>query len=257
MEFTCERLMLGRFSALTENEHLARYRFAARLVEGRRVADIACGTGYGTQMLAKAGATCALGMDISEDAIAFSQMNDGSPNASYVTADAQKLTDISDGMFDLVVSFETIEHLPDVEAYLNEMARILRPGGTFLVSTPDRRIASVLHVFLGHPQNPYHIREYTERELVELLSTRFEIRASYGQGFVQRWLVFWPVQFLIKAFCRALGPARGGKFRDDLYSNGENIEVTLARSRSEIPKFWVIYCIRPETPIGEPTQIES
>jgi SAM-dependent methyltransferase len=246
MDFTCERLMLGKFSALTENEHLARYRFATQLVEGRQVADIACGTGYGTQMLAEAGAKSVLGIDISADAVAFSRQRFSAPNVSYIVSNAQDLTAISDNQFEIVVSFETIEHLPDVEAYLDEMARILRPGGAFLVSTPDRRIASVTHCFLGHPQNPYHVREYTERELLELLSTRFQIKACYGQGFVQSWLVFWPLQFFIKAFCRILGTGRASRFRDNLYSNGGSVDVTLKTSRSRIAKFWVISCVRPE-----------
>lgn len=245
MDITCERLMLGHFSALTENEHLARYRFAAQLVEGKQVADIACGTGYGTILLAKAGARSVHGMDISDEAVAFSQENCNIPNAFYLVANAQNLTAISDGEFDFVVSFETIEHLPKVESYLDEIMRILRPGGTFLVSTPDRRIASVLHCFLGHPQNPYHICEYTERELLDLLSTRFQIEACYGQGFVPRWLVFWPIQFIVKAFCRILGMTKVSNFRDALYSNWGNVEVELKGLQSGIPKFWVIACTRP------------
>ena len=186
LDTTCERLMLGQISARTENEHLARYRFAMQLVKGLRVADIACGTGYGSQMLAEAGAKSVHGMDISEEAVAYARKNFNTPNLFCLAADAQELTTISDGEFDMVVSFETIEHLPDVNAYLDEIVRILRPSGTFLVSTPDRRIASVLHCFLGHPKNPFHVREYTERELLDLLSTRFQIRACYGQGFVPR-----------------------------------------------------------------------
>ncbi|MDR3734570.1 MAG: class I SAM-dependent methyltransferase [Acidobacteriaceae bacterium] len=245
MDITCERLILGKFSALTENEHLARYRFAEQFVEGKQVADIACGTGYGTILLAKGGAKDVQGMDISEEAVVFSQENCNTPNVCYVVANAQKLTAISDNRFDVVVSFETIEHLPNVEAYLDEMVRILRPGGKFLVSTPDRRIASVLHCFLGHPQNPYHICEYTERELISLLSTRFRIETCYGQGFVPRWLVFWPIQFIIKAACRCLGTTKAHDFRNNLYSNWGNVKVVPKGMRSDIPKFWVIACTRP------------
>lgn len=201
-------------------------------------------------MLAKAGARSVCGMDSSEDAVKICRDSYDTPNVTYTIANAQKLTTISDGEFDTVISFETIEHLPDVEAYLDEMARILRPGGTFLVSTPDRRIGSVMHCFLGHPQNPYHVREYTERELLNLLSTRFQIETCYGQGFVSRPLVFWPVQFLIKAFCRILGTPKAIHFRDDLYSDGGNVEVR-PKNGSRIPKFWVISCIRPDKSISD------
>ncbi len=239
--------MLGEFRPLIENEHLARYRFAAQLAKGKQVADIACGTGYGTKMLALSGAHSVHGMDLSEDAVAFCKEHNHAPNAIYSVANAQKLTAIQDSAFDIVVSFETIEHLSDVEAYLDEMARILRPGGTFLVSTPDRRISSVLYFFFGHPANKYHVREYNQRELLNLLSRRFHIIARYGQAFVPWWLVFWPVQVFIKAFCRILGTTKARDFKDNLYSNRGNVEVTLTKYTFRIPKYWVITCVLPES----------
>jgi 2-polyprenyl-3-methyl-5-hydroxy-6-metoxy-1,4-benzoquinol methylase len=244
MDFTGERVVLGKSKSLIENEHLARYRFAAQLVEGKRVADIACGTGYGTEMLALSGARSVHGMDISEDAVAFCKKHHSAPNATYSVANAQKLAAILDNEFDIVVSFETIEHLHGVEAYLDEMTRILRPGGTFLVSTPDRRISSVLYCYFGRPANKHHVREYTERELLNLLSTRFHIVACYGQAFVPWWLVFWPVQVFIKAVCRILGTTKARDFKDYLYSNRGNVEVTLKKSAFRIPKYWVISCVR-------------
>jgi ubiquinone/menaquinone biosynthesis C-methylase UbiE len=245
MDFTGERVVLGNSKPQIENEHLARYRFAAQRVEGKQVADIACGTGYGTQMLAISGARDVHGMDLSKEAVAYCLEHSNAPNATYSVANAQKLTAISGKSFDIVVSFETIEHLPNVEAYLDEMARILRPGGTFLVSTPDRRISSVLHCFFGHPANKYHVREFTERELLNLISQRFQIAACYGQAFVSWWLVFWPMQVFIKALCRILGTTKARDFKDNLYSNSGNVEVTLKKSVFRIPKYWVISCVRP------------
>jgi ubiquinone biosynthesis O-methyltransferase len=244
MDFTGERVVLGKSNYLIENEHLARYRFASQFIEGKQVADIACGTGYGTQMLARSGARSVHGMDLSEEAIAFCQKHNNAPNVAYSVANAQKLTTISDRAFDIVVSFETIEHLPGVEAYLDEMARILRPGGTLLVSTPDRRISSVMYCFFGHPANIYHVREYTEHELINTLSKRFHIVACYGQAFVPWWLVFWPVQVFIKAFCRILDTANARDFKDNLYSNRGSVEVTQKKSAFRIPKYWVISCVR-------------
>jgi SAM-dependent methyltransferase len=236
--------MLGEFPALIEKEHLARYRFAMQLVAGKQVADIACGTGYGSKILATNGAYSVYGVDLSEKAVEYSLNYYNAPNVTFTVGNAQELTALSDSQFDVVVSFETIEHLPNVEAYLDEMARILRPGGTFLVSTPDRRIASVMHCFFGHPANKYHVREYTEREFLNLLQTRFQIKACYGQAFVPWWLVFWPVQFFIKSFCRILGTAKARDFKDNLYSNGGNVAVTPRESASGIPKFWVVSCVR-------------
>jgi SAM-dependent methyltransferase len=246
MEITGERLFLGHMTARTENEHLARYRFAMELVRGKRVADIACGSGYGTQMLASAGARSVHGMDISEEAVEFARRQYNTANVTYSVGNAQDLTTISDGEFDVVVSFETIEHIEDVEAYLDEMKRILRPGGVFVVSTPDRRLASLWYWYFGHPKNPYHAREYTERELLDLLSTRFQIKACYGQAFVPQGLVFWPVQFIIKVFRGIFNTAKVRAFRDKLYSDKGNFKVTPKGPGKRVPDYWVISCVRQE-----------
>ncbi len=141
-------------TARTENEHLARYQFAMELVAGKRVADIACGSGYGTQMLSSAGARSVHGMDISEEAVEFARQQYNTANVTYSVGNAQDLMTISDGEFDVVVSFETIEHIEDVEAYLDEMKRILCPGGVFVVSSPDRRLASFWHWYSRSSQKP-------------------------------------------------------------------------------------------------------
>jgi len=245
MEVTTERLTLGKFLALVEDEHLARYRFAAQFVSGKDVGDIACGTGYGSLMLARAGAKSVHGVDFSEDAIEYCNQQNDLANVVFTTGDAQNLTGIADCQFDLVVSFETIEHLPSMDAYLDEMSRILRPGGSFLVSTPDRRIGSVLYWLLGRPQNRFHVCELSERELLKLLSRRFQVEGRFGQGFVSRWLVFWPVQVVFKGFCRLIRSSRLFKFRDLLYSGGGQVEVIPADGVAGIPKFWVILCKKP------------
>jgi ubiquinone/menaquinone biosynthesis C-methylase UbiE len=245
MEVTSERLSLGKSQALQENEHLARYRFAAQFVAGKEVADIACGTGYGSLILARAGAKSVHGMDLSPEAVEYCNEQKGAPNVSFTTANAQDLLGIPDSTFDVVVSFETIEHLPSMEAYLDEMSRILRPGGSFLVSTPDRRIGSVLYWLFRRPQNHFHVRELSERELLKVLSRRFQIEVRFGQAFVPSCFVVWPVQVAIKIFCRLVQSPRLIKFRDNLYSNGGHVEVIPANGVSGIPKFWVILCKKP------------
>ncbi len=246
MEIPRERLILGQMTARTENEHLARYQFAMELVAGKRVADIACGSGYGTQMLSSAGARSVHGLDISEEAVEFARRQYNTANVTYSVGNAQDLLTISDGEFDVVVSFETIEHIEDVEAYLDEMKRILCPGGVFVVSSPDRRLASFWHWVLAHPKNPYHVREYTERELLDLLSTRFQIKACYGQAFVPQWLVFWPVHFVIRTFRGIFNTAKVRDFRDKLYSDKGNFKVTPKGPGKRVPNYWVISCVRQE-----------
>jgi ubiquinone/menaquinone biosynthesis C-methylase UbiE len=245
MRVTSERLSLGKSQAMTENEHLARYRFAEQFVAGKDVADIACGTGYGSLMLARAGAKSVHGMDISPEAVEYCNEQNDAPNVIFMTANAQDLSGIPDSAFDVVVSFETIEHLLSMEAYLDEMSRILRPGGTFLVSTPDRRIGSALYWLFRRPQNHFHVRELSEQELLKVLSRRFQIEVRFGQAFVSRRFVFWPVQVAFKAFCRLMRSPKLFRFRDNLYGNGGRVEVIPADGTSGIPKFWVILCKKP------------
>jgi ubiquinone/menaquinone biosynthesis C-methylase UbiE len=212
-------------------------------VRGQRVADIACGTGYGTQLLAQAGATSVHGVDLSLDAVEFARKHYPATNAQFSAASAEALTLFADGVFDFVVSFETIEHLPNVDAYLNEMFRILRPGGKFLVSTPDRRIGSVFYRWTKRPANRFHVREYTLNEMLALLSGKFRVEAVYGQAYVSRWLVFWPVQVGVKSACRLLGTSTAREFKDRLYSGGGNVEVLP--EKAGIAKYWLFLCSRP------------
>src|SRR5450631_1740498 len=119
MDVTCERLTLGELGDLIDSEHLARYRFASRFVDGKDVADIACGTDYGTEMLAQNGARRVYGADLSEIAVASCLENHRCANATFSVGNAQSLQAIYDRQFYAVVSFETIEHLVDVESYLD------------------------------------------------------------------------------------------------------------------------------------------
>lgn len=154
-------------------EHRSRYRFAARQAAGLRVLDIACGAGFGLEMLRQAGAR-AIGMDL--DAEALSTCRRGYPCAPVSRADAAHLP-LPDESMDLVVSFETLEHVPDAEAVVAELARVLRPGGRLVLSTPNR----VFGPPERHAGNPYHVREFDAEELRALLRERFERVAIHGQ----------------------------------------------------------------------------
>src|SRR5262249_50116545 len=106
-----ERLKLGVSPAMLEESHLARYRYACRFVRDKDVLDVACGTGYGSRMMAEAGARSIIGVDNSEEAIRDATVSHFAPPIRYLKADAQSLSAVPDSSVDLVVSFETIEHL--------------------------------------------------------------------------------------------------------------------------------------------------
>ncbi len=241
MTETCERMNLGHFNPYQESLHLNRYEYACGFVGGRKVLDIACGTGYGCAMLAKSGAAFVTGLDLDAGAIQFARQTYSADNIRFDTGNAQHLADIEDASFDVVTSFETIEHLPDVEAYLAELCRVLKPGGLFLVSTPDRRLESTLYPLRGRPNNPFHLREYTRRQFVEVVSTRFEPEELLGQSFVSYMLAAWPVQVAIKASCFALRRFGAYQLIDRLYHPPTRTTVEPARKhRASIASYWLI-----------------
>ncbi|HEY4411409.1 MAG TPA: class I SAM-dependent methyltransferase [Gaiellaceae bacterium] len=157
--------------------HLARYVFAERWCRDRDVLDLGCGSGYGSAQLART-ARRVVGGDISEAAIAYAQANYGAPDVEFVVLDAISLP-FANESFDVVCSFETIEHLPDRDAYLAGVARVLRDGGTFIVSTP--RVERTVE----DPANPFHHVEYARPDFESLLARFFGHIEMYGQRRVQ------------------------------------------------------------------------
>jgi SAM-dependent methyltransferase len=153
--------------------HLKRYVFAEAWCRGRDVLDVACGVGYGTAHLA-AVARRAVGVDVSPEAVSYARGRYSVENVEYAVADATALP-FDAGSFDTVCSFETIEHLADRDAYLAEVARVLRSGGTYVVSTPNARRTT------EHPDNPFHRVEFEFADFEALLRRYFGSVEIYGQ----------------------------------------------------------------------------
>ena len=176
MEFTGERFIECEETAgqLIEREHWQRYMVAAKLVEpGAAVLDIACGSGYGTAYLSRF-AGHVYGVDISSDAVAYAEGRYGRPNLRFLQGDVSQIP-LDSGSVDLVVSFETIEHVEEASqhAFLAEAKRVLRPGGRLIVSCPNQPVASDLPNELWGAVNPYHKKEYTEEGFRTLLAAYF------------------------------------------------------------------------------------
>jgi len=149
-----ERLIPEVAVEISLQEHLARYRFARERARGG-ILDVACGAGYGTAMLG------AVGGDLSLGVLRYAARHYPAP---YVATDALRLP--FGRAFDTVVSFETIEHLRDPERFVSECVRVLRPGGLFIVSTPNRDLWS------PHSSSPFfhpHVREFNRKEFLAIL----------------------------------------------------------------------------------------
>jgi SAM-dependent methyltransferase len=181
-----ERLTLGTDSnEELQRLHLSRYEFAGKFVKNKVVLDAACGTGYGTLMLAQRGAKTTTGVDSSEEAITYAQKNYEFPQLTFVVNDVQTLT--YNNEMDFVVSFETIGHLKDPKSFLRGVTRALTAEGMLLISTPVRQ--------RGHledkPDYIFAYREWNEREFTELLAPYFSrIDIQYQYDFKKQWFPY-------------------------------------------------------------------
>jgi SAM-dependent methyltransferase len=163
--------------------HRVRYEFAAPYCRDKRVLDVACGVGYGSDLLAGV-ARGVTGLDVDVGAAAHARSHYRHEGLSFAVGDACRLP-FDDENFDTVVSFETIEHLPRIPQYLGEVRRVLAPGGFFLVSTPRARRTT------RRPQNPHHVVEFSAGDFVALLSGHFGSVEVYGQVRVQSRAHYW------------------------------------------------------------------
>jgi hypothetical protein len=127
------------------------------------VLDAGCGVGYGAEMIARAGASRVVGIDLAPEAIAAASERVGEM-ADFQVGDVQDLP-FDEGSFDLVVCFEVLEHLEDPEPAITALKDVLREGGLLIVSSPNRGVYP--------PGNPYHLHEFTLEELRDALTARF------------------------------------------------------------------------------------
>lgn len=149
--------------------HLATYAYAAKLATGLRILDLGCGSGYGTAMLAREAAS-ATGVDVAQDAITHATSRYACANLRFLPIEPGRPLPFPSASFDLVTSFQVIEHVDDVPAYLREIKRVLTPSGRFIVVTPDR--SARLFPF-QKPWNAWHLKEYDARGLRLALEREF------------------------------------------------------------------------------------
>ena len=159
--------------------HAASYRLAEPYCRDRRVLDLGCGSGYGSARIA-AFAKQVHAVDISAAAIAYaSEKYKSCANLSFAQIKPDAPLPLRDASFDVVLSFQVIEHVYDDQVYLSEASRVLQKDGVLILITPDRR-----HRLLPRqkPWNRWHLREYGATGLRKLVERDFDVQRALLMG---------------------------------------------------------------------------
>lgn len=203
-EFTGEFFLPGQTKKRLFDDHFGRYDFAVPFARGKRVLDIACGSGYGSYLVASAGAAFVQGVDLSQEAIAVARRRFVLDNLQYERSDL--LDFVSDRPFDLIISFETIEHIGDYRMAIAKYRQLLAEDGLLLLSSPNRIITSPeAQSIEDPPSNRFHIREFTVPELIAELD-KGGFRVEPDQIFGQRLQFYFADRRLLKLYKKLFQP---------------------------------------------------
>lgn len=206
-------------------EAIERYKFAARLLKaGDVVLDVACGGGYGSEILVDAGAKKVYGIDIDQKTIKEAESRYDSSKIHFLSGDAEKIN-FPSNFFDFIVSFETMEHLEKPREFLKEAKRVLKRGGIFVLSTPNRDVNKFQILYMIHwllyrkPPNLFHVTEFSQRELTRLFE-EFSSVELFGQRFIAKKFLNYPFLILF-TLCEKLliSGYKSKAYRTDFYSS--------------------------------------
>lgn len=154
--------------------HKARYEFAKKYIERNFIVlDAACGSGYGSEIIAKA-AKKIIGIDNSKSALDWGNKYHKRKNIEFREANLNEQLNFKNNTFDAIISFETLEHVRNYHNMLSEFRRILKPGGILILSTPNRNATQKY-------SDKFHLKEFSKKELLDLLNNYFKIENLFGQ----------------------------------------------------------------------------
>lgn len=179
MKFSGERFVPQETDNELAIEHMQRYHSIIELVKGKVILDAASGEGYGSFLLSQH-AKKVIGMDISSEAVTHSKITYKKDNLSYIQGSVEDLP-FEDHSIDVVVSFETIEHVnQDIQKqFLSEIKRVLTVDGILIMSTPDKYIYTDLPGYF----NKFHVKEFYKEEFHQFLNNYFSFVEFYNQKF--------------------------------------------------------------------------
>jgi ubiquinone/menaquinone biosynthesis C-methylase UbiE len=156
-------------------EHLHRYALAMEFTKGKKVLDIACGEGYGTNLMAENAAEVK-GVDIDIKIISKAKKKYRGNNIEFLPGSLLNIPAM-DKHFDIITSFETLEHISEHEKAISELKRVLHPDGILLISTPEKSAYSDITGY----NNPFHQKELYKEEFEYLLKQNFKQVKILGQ----------------------------------------------------------------------------
>ena len=178
-----------KYSAVEATIHLNRYAMARPYVAGKRVLDVASVEGYGSFLLRRWGAESVEGIDVDEQTVETATRLFGGDGVHYQCHTAEQLP-FEDHTFDVVCSFETIEHLDHPELFLQEIRRVLKPGGNIILSCPN----DPYYYKQGTPGNPFHKRQYTYFDFKQLAEKYLGQRVRYYLAYALNGFVNLPIE---------------------------------------------------------------
>ena len=211
-------------------EHLHRYRIAQSYCRGKVVLDAACGSGYGTAILAEV-ASHVYGIDISEDAVKLCKKTFRKKNISFQTASIGELP-WPDHFFDVIVSFETIEHVSKSiqKKFISEIRRLLKPDGTLVISSPDKQYYTIER----NKKNPYHIAEFFRKDFFKLIDSKFKYCQKADQ----------------KIFLCSLVKNDSQKGGLSVFSSSQQKSGRAAITDHPVPNFWYNIAVASNVPVA-------
>ena len=170
-----ERWVHGFMNKYGDELHLKRYEFAKNHILGKRVLDIAGGSGYGTYYLAQNGNPLEIhSVDLSEDSVRYAKHRYPNDKITRFVDNAE--TYENKDYYDVVVSFETIEHLPNYSAFLERVFSSLKSGGKLIISTPVTAVTTTNNI------NQFHVIEWSFNDFQQLIRKYFKIDEIFTQN---------------------------------------------------------------------------